>query len=85
MDDPLGLYFTPAPQLNASSYVALGAVTALLWALVTWACHVVCAQYNALYLDKESKDKHAYVSYLVSLIHAPFAVANSIVCAFYLW
>ena len=85
MDDPLSLYFTPAPHLSAFSYVALGAVTALFWALVTWVCHMVCAQFNALYLDKDSKDKHTYVSYLVSLIHAPFAVVNSVLCCYFLW
>lgn len=54
--DWIELYFTPAPRQAFPWYLAVGIITLLVWFVVMWVCHLVCARYDKVYLEKSDKD-----------------------------
>jgi hypothetical protein len=45
----------------------------------------VFQRWNKTYQVKSSRERIVYVSYVNSLLHAPIACINSLLCTYYVW
>ena len=81
----VSVYSSVAPRVGVVSCGLLAGLTTCFWAMVSLVLQQVFQRWNKTYQVKSSRDRIVYVSYVNSLLHAPIACINSLLCTYYVW
>lgn len=81
----LDFYAEPAPHLDIQQYCLIGLAMFSFWIAMQWFFHAVFMCCNAHYRALNQRDRHVYMSNVISIPHAFIATVNSVVCMFFIW